>query len=794
MPSWLRRSLYILAALVLLLIGVATWLLRSFDVDYFKRVAIVWMQTNHARTLAFDGPVTLQLWPQPAVTVQAVRLSERGQPDVAFASVAQAALSLRLEPLLAKREIEIDGVSAHGVRLTLRRDADGRRNIDDLLARAASGEGQAKPLVIDDIELADVELQVADAPSGVHGRFVIPQLNLGGFRPGRRFPLHLRSQAELTEPPLHAAIELDAALELLPSPSGSAPPIVQLHQVGLQLRGQGFDFEDLVAKLQAERINLGYGAGAGFGDSRADLDGVQLAFSGKRFGWQVEAGQLGLARLHLDVASRTLEFDKLALQLQGREGATTLDMRLAWPALSVIGEKLQGGPLEGRLVLGGDQRLQLQLSSQAPSGKFERITVPDLQVEVDGQAGSGTVQGQAQATLVLEPRPFAATLDALSLKLRFDDPALPRMQLALDGKARLTQRAGSANVKGTINQQRFNARFDADLDRARAFVGVDANFGTLDLTRFVAPARRGAAAAPAAAATPIDLQALQWADAQLRIKVARLLQPPYRFDALDLQANVAGGVLDLRRLTGRAWGGRFDASGSANAGNGQLALRLRANDVDLRALLANTLGFDGLRGRGRVDADLRSRGASVGAVRAALNGRITLALRPAAIRGIDLAQTLRGWRTVPEGSSTTVAGDVRRETQFSQLDGSFDVRNGVGHNSDMDGQSEFLQLSGEGTVDLVRGRLDYSMRARVRNAATGRAGAEMTLLNGVTVPIELHGPFGNMQWQVNWPSVTAGVAVRAVPEGCCAARPAPCAARKNRPHRRARAEVALRPR
>jgi AsmA protein len=765
MRPWLRRSLFVLAGLLLVLVGVAIWLLRSFDGERIKRVAVEWMHTHHARELTFDGPLTLQLWPQPALTVQGVRLSEPGQPAQHFASIENAALTLHMEPLLARREIDIDRISARGLQLTLRRNADGRRNIDDLLARMASGDAQraGKPATIEHIELADLQLLVADAVAGVNGRLAIEQLTLGNFGAREPSPLHLQAKAELTQPLLSAAVVLDAGLELLPSTAPGTPPIVLLHKAGLQLRGQGFDFEDLDAQLQADTINFGYGEGVGIGDSRADLEGVQVKFSGKRLGWQVDAGQLGLSRLHLDVARRTLELDRLALQLKGREGDTTLDAQLAWPALKVVGKNLQGGPLEGRVVLGGDQRLQLQLSSQAPSGQFERITVPALKVEIDGQAGSSAVKGHGQATLVLEPKPFAAALDALSLALRFDDPALPRMQVALDGRARASATAASGSVNGTINDQRFEARLDAQLDRPRPFVDVDANFATFDMNRFATPASRGAAPAPAAAATPVDLQALQWADAQLRVRVARLLRAPYRIDALDLQGNITNGVLDLRRLTGRAWGGRFDASGSANAGNGQVALRLRANDVDLRAMLADTTGFDGLRGRGRIDADVRSRGATVGALRAALNGRAELALRPAAIGGIDLAQTLRGWRTMPEGASTTLSGDTHRQTEFSQLSGSFDIRNGVGHNSDLDGQSDYLRLTGEGSIDLAQGRMDYRLRARVVNTATGRAGPEMVMLNGVTVPVGLQGPFGNLQWQVNWPSVTAGVAVRAVP-------------------------------
>jgi AsmA protein len=509
-------------------------------------------------------------------------------------------------------------------------------------------------------------------------------------------------------------------------------------------------------------MRLEYGAEQGFADSRVEIEAAQLQFGGQRLGWQIDAGQLGLARLRLDVLQRRLRLDQLALQLKGRREGTTLDAQLRWPALDVQGDQLQGSAVEGGLTLGGDRRLQLQLRSQPPSGAFERITLPQLHVDIDGQYGSSALQGQADATLVLEPKPLAATLDGLALRMRAADPSLPALQLALQGQAQaqLTPRRGSGHIEGTINEQRVDARFDAQLDRARPFVDLQASIGTLDLNRFSAPAQRGAAPAPSAAAMPIDLQPLRALDARLRLNVAQLLRPPYRVDALALQASIDNGRLNLQRATGRAWGGRFEASGSADAGNHSLALRLQAEEVDLRAMLADTTGYDGLRGRGSIDADLSSHGTTVGAVRAALNGRATLALRPAALRGVDLAQTLRGWRSATQD---TVASDATRQTEFSQLGGSFEVRNGVARNADLDGRSDYLRVGGEGTVDLAQGRLDYLLRARVVNTASGRAGPEMVMLNDVTVPVELHGPFGNVEWQVNWAAVTAAVAALSVP-------------------------------
>ena len=766
MRPWLRYSLYVLGAIALLMGLGAAWLLHSFDGERIKRIAADWLRTHHQRELVIDGPVTLQLWPQPALTLKAARLSAAGQPGQPFASIADAALSLRLEPLWRHRQIEIDRVSARGVKFELRRDAMGRSNIDDLLGLAtgtSAPQPAGRPFVLESLELVDAELQLDDAMRGLRGRLALQRLTLGRFGPGLSTPLHLQAQAELGEPQLNANLVLDAGLELLPAAAPGAVPQLRLDRAVLHLKGSGGGIQGLELALQAASLQLDHGDAAMATDSRLRADDLQLQFSGSRLGWQVDAGTLKLARLFLDVGRRQLDLDKLVLSLKGHRAATTLDAQFDWPALKVQGDSLQGGPVSGTLQLGGDQRLQLTLRSQAPSGSFERISLPQLQFEIDGERGTSRLQGKGEAQLLLELRPLAAAVDGLRLQLQVDDPSVPALQLALQGDAKLSDHAGSIQARGTINAQRFDARITADLSRPRPVLNVDANFAALDLNRFIASSGSPAGPAPAPAALALNLQPLLWADGQLRLQVARLSRAPYRIDALDLRAGVANGVLDLQRATGRAWGGRFDASGSANATDNRLRLRLRGDEVDVRAMLADTTGYDGLRGRGRIDADLNSRGSTAGALRSALGGRVGLRLRPAALRGVDLTQTLAAWRTLSTSGSDLVASNAVRQTDFSLLAASFDLRNGVARSTDLAGESEFLRVSGEGSLDLAKGSLDYLLRTRVVNTASGRAGPEMVFLNGVTVPVQVQGPFGNIQWQVGWGAVTAGVAARSVP-------------------------------
>ena len=775
MRAWWRYLLIILALLLLGLAGVAWWLVQGFDSERVKRIASDWMLTYQDRTLVFDGPVRLQLWPQPAVAVQRVRLSEPGEPgepEKPFATIDKASLSLHLYPLLSRREIEIDSVAAQGLKLHLRRGKDGRRNIDDLLG-AVAGEGGGggdaprpeRAVAIEQLRLADIELQIDDRLAGVQGRLVIPKLELGAFGPGLRSPLQLQAQAELQQPRLSATLQLQGGLQLLPAPQPGAAPIVQLTKSRLHLRGNGFKVEKLDALVQAESLDLEVGEQQGSDHARADLQGLKLRFSGQRQGWQIDQGELQLARLQFDMAQRQLELKALALHVKGQREAGTIDATLNWPELSVQGDRLQGGAVEGELRLGGAQPLKLQLRSSAPHGNFERISLPGLHLDIDGRRAGSALQGQADGTLVIEPNVPAATLDAMKLRLRLDDPSLAALRIALDAQAWLTPESAAGQLTGTLNDQRVDAQLDLQFGGQRPSLDLRARFATLDLDRFTVPPQRGTATAPtpAADAMRVDLAPLRQADARLDIQVERLLRAPYRVDALQLRAAIDNGVLDLRRATGRAWGGSFDASGRANAGNGRIDLRLRADSIDVRALLADTLGYDGLQGRGNFEADLQTRGATVGALRAALNGTARLSLQPAALRGVDLAHTLRDWRSASSSGSDVLASSSQRSTDFSQLQGSFVVRNGVARNDDLDARSEFLRISGEGTVDLAQERVDYVLRTRVVNTASGRAGPEMMLLNGVTVPVQLNGPFGQVAWQVNWATVTAAVAALSVP-------------------------------
>ena len=764
MPLWLRRSLLALAVLVALLAAAAAYLVASFDPNRYKSLLIDWVREHQQRTLAIDGAIGLAVFPRLEITLRDVKLSEHASA-AEFASLQEAGLAVQVLPLL-RRQVAVDRVSARGVRLVYTRDAQGRSNIDDLLAAggpnppadAASTPAKLLGFDVSAIALKDLQATVKDAKSGIDGRFTVQELSTGRLADGAQSPLKFIGQAALAQPPLNANIELDGKLKLALPPG--APASVSFADMKLALRGEGFKVKQLDARLSGA---LAYDGSSGA--LRAEK--LQLTVSGERLGLRIMDSKLALAALRFDPAQRALQLDALEVKLTGRSGENLIAAALTWPKLEVAGDKLAGSALKGTASLKATQSVQIVFESQAPSGSFERIRVPGVKLTVDGSGAGRTVRGDAKTDLTLAPQPLAAALDALSLQLAFTDPSLPPMKLALQGNAKATATEASWTLAGAINEQKFDASGRANFAKAVPRIEARAQFAALDLTRFVAPssAAKPAPAQPSAD-TPVDLSGLKAIDGSFSLRAGSLVYPPYRIADAVLDATLAGGVLRVSQLTGRAWSGHFNAQATADARTQRIGAKLDASEVEIAQLLGDVAQFKKLEGKGRVTADVTTHGASVNQFKRQLAGKAAMQLRDGAVRGINLAKVLRQWRSaVTLNKDAVQASSAEEKTDFSEITASFDIEGGVARSKDLSAKSPFLRVGGEGWFDIRLGKLDYLAKATITGSDEGQGGADLAALKGVTVPVRLVGPFEAVDYKVQWSAVSADLLLRAATKG-----------------------------
>jgi len=393
---------------------------------------------------------------------------------------------------------------------------------------------------------------------------------------------------------------------------------------------------------------------------------------------------------------------------------------------------------------------------------MDALRLPALAVTLQGEAGPRKIDGSAQADAVLYLGRGAAVLERLALRATLSDPGRPPLQLELHGNASAEAQAARWALNGRLDGERFESSGDLSLAGNVPAVRADARFDKLDLNRLLAadPPAAAAAAASTPADTAVDLQGLTAFEGRFTLAAGTLAFRQYRAGAVELKAVLDSGRLRVERLAGNAWGGRVEGRGSADARSRRLALELAAQGVDVAALLKDVAGTSLLEGTGRVVADLEAGGASVGALRSSLAGTVSLQVRDGAIKGIDLTRAMQQARAAGLPQDRVSKASAIEKTPFETLSASARVAGGIAHSDDLELKSPLFHVGGAGRFDIGRGRVDYTARVSVIAAPTARReSAEwLAALRGVTVPVQLSGPFDAIEWKIRWSGVAASAA------------------------------------
>ncbi len=139
-----RRLLTVFGGLLAAAIALAIALPRLIDVQRFRPLIALRVQEATGRTVSL-GPMALTVWPVPAVSIRTLSVGDSARYPGREALRAES-LSIRVAilPLLRGR-LALRSVILNRPILTLIRDARGRWNFDDLLARASAARAEPAP-------------------------------------------------------------------------------------------------------------------------------------------------------------------------------------------------------------------------------------------------------------------------------------------------------------------------------------------------------------------------------------------------------------------------------------------------------------------------------------------------------------------------------------------------------------------------------------------------------------------------------------------------------------------------
>lgn len=736
--SMLKRMVAVVLGVVVIAIAGLAVFVATFDANRYKPEIEGLAQKHLGRTLNLGGDMSLSLWPVLGLRAEQVSVGNaEGFTDLQFAEAESLVLGVQLMPLLSKR-LEVDEVALDGLKLFLERRKDGSNNWQ-LAPQAAAPEPVAEApaaapaaarefgLLVGGVTLSRAEIQFRDGASGEVWNIAPVDLSTGTIEPGKPFDAKLAIGIAQADKKLQGQLRYEGRMSVDPK-----LPSVEISNLNLEADASNLPggIGKLVLKARAEKLSV---AGESLKLTTTPIS-VDLRM------------QNGPAPLELLDA-------KLALGLAGDLSPLRLTLSPFEGDLHAEGEGFGSKGLNAKLQ--GEGALDLE----AGTGQLTRLSL-------DADGLRATLAGKLDG-LTSAPR-FSGRMDVADFN--------PRTWLAAHGRplsglpeGTLTQAGAKADVSfadGTLRLTALEAKLDetraqGSVGAGKAGLSADLALDRLNVDRYLPPKAKAAPATPKegggrpapgpGADAPIELPVAMLRDlnGQVNLRVGHLTAQHVDVRDLRLAGKARGGDIVVDTLSGRAFDGQINAHGGLDVRGQSPVYRAagKASAVDVGAILRQFADSDRLSGHGSVDFDLRTRGASVNALKAGLDGTAHARFYDGALKGVNIGQLLRRADAALKGQPAPSEGPA--QTDFTELTGSATIAKGVINNPDLDGKSPLLRVQGAGNIDLPNNGIDYRLTVTVVQTATGQAGKELANLRGVPIPLKISGSLSDPSYSVD---------------------------------------------
>jgi AsmA protein len=433
---------------------------------------------------------------------------------------------------------------------------------------------------------------------------------------------------------------------------------------------------------------------------------------------------------------------------------------LAIAGTTTIGEELATLGIENLDVTGqirGIAEEPAELAFTAPSVMVDMnrqtASIGELQFAFLGVQASASVEPfsyagtpQPQARLQVEPFSLKGVMQALGTEppVTADPAALTRVAFSAEAAvgetalalSSLTLELDDTTLKGTLSLPTTED----------GLIEFDLAADSIDVDRYMAPGNVAADDAEAASTDdieiPVDLiRALQ---ARGSVTLDRATLAGMIFENIELGVNSADGKLRLHPIGAELFEGTYsgDVSIDASGETPSISVDEKVQGVNLAPLARAMFEQENISGLIAGSFKLTGRGADVAEIRSDLDGSMAFELADGAWEGTDIWHQLRAARALLRKQPPPEQSGPPR-TEFTSVVATGTVTDGLFRNDDLLAELPFLQLTGQGNVDLVGGEVDYRLQARVLERPEfvgGASEAELEDFTEAVIPVRVSGP------------------------------------------------------
>jgi AsmA protein len=769
------KIIAILFGIALLLVAIPIAVLVSIDVNNYKDVLARAVEKQTGRQLSIQGPIEKSFFPWLGANIGQLQLSNApGFGDAPFAQLQTVQVKIKLLPLF-QRQIVVDQVVVHGLKLQLARNAQGVSNWDDLMVpqqtekstqpptapppqAPAGGEPttpifkQISALEVGGIDIRDADIVWDDRQVGAHYELSALDLQTGELRLGQPFSAELSMQFKASQPQAQGKLQWSALVD-------ARPEHKQFYLHDMQL----------VADISAEalpksplKLTVAADVDSDLKAQTAQVSKLKFAMLGSELSGNLQASHIldqpdAQAKLQWQVNNAQALISSLATWLPPTVNAELLkNASLQLDASASLGEQtasLQPLTLKlGNLSLQADLQADHIVDNPSYRGSVKaapfnpRTLLQNLAVEFPPMADEKALTHTALDTQ------FQGSTDSISLKT---------MAIEMDD----TRITGSATLK----------QFD-DPDIAFAL-----KVNAIDVDRYLPPPPKKAAAspgsspAPAPASTPaaaaqeeeipLPMDMLRALKLKGELTVGQFKAQQVKLAQLQLKVNARDGVLHADPVQAQLYQGSSESRITLDVRQDtpQYKLTEVLKGVQFGPLVKDLMQDDYVSGLANVQANITADGNKVSQLKQRLNGSVNFDFTNGVVKYLDLADILIAdyakylHKALPPD-------DPGKTTAFRVFKGTAKITNGVVANKDMYLQSARFEVHGEGTVDVAKEILGYTANTQIQNPTPQMVKYDLDKLVGVTILVHFRGTFDELKTSVDWEGTLRTVAKQRVKE------------------------------
>ncbi len=815
MKKLLKYGLYGAAGVVALLVLAVAIISATFNPNDYKPLIIKLVQEKKQRTLNIEGDIKLAFWPKIGADLGKLSISEHNSEQT-FASIQGAKVALALLPLL-KKELVVDTVYIDGAQANIIKYKDGTNNFDDLLSNDEEESEQIK-FDVDGVKVTNSAINYTDEGTGA--KYALSKFNLTSGHIALAEPIDLATDFSATanQPALAANVKLKGTFLADPEAKHFAAKNLDASIKGDVLGGKDVAITlsgDVDAKPETREFlvdSLKLALAGQFDGAKVTLDlnapalvaqkdevtskKITVSLSQEKASDNFKAN---LILADIKGSPKALQSSGISGDISGTQGKRSINGKFSSPFQGNLESLIFDLPkfagnidIKDPAIPNGSAKVSFDLSLHADA-KQEQVHSKFL-MNVDNTKLNGNV---ALANFKKPNIQFNLTADALDLN-KLLGPSKPKKaepvsqkpadmsalaNLLLDGKINIGQisydkyRLSGLNVNVKADGQKLalsglNVKFDES--QIKGSLGIsqfhkplytfDLDIDQLNLDKYIIASDKPVETKANTGDAPLDLSALKALNANGSIRIGNLRYGKTKASNVRVDLKAADGVATIAPLSANLYQGSMNGSLRVDArSTPSIAFKQDMKGIAIGPLLVDAINNDMLDGKGTLSVDVTATGNTVGAMKKALNGTSSLQLADGAVKGIDIAGTIRNAKSKINifKDKNSIGADQTQKTDFSELTASFNIKNGVAHNEDLAMKAPILRLAkgdSRGDVDIANETINYLAKPTIVKSLKGQGGAELDSLAGVSIPVKVTGTFSAPKYGIDFAALGTAIA------------------------------------